>query len=1498
MDIIVHRWSNNKIIKTYNFKTDDDKYIPIFADDSIEKGITKISLLIKSLDDNPTDISYIPYVWADKKSLRNTFNVIYPINPWKYKDKDLYKNVAIKYNDDNSFLENEINILFYNDATEEIRKAPFYFPDTSIIWKPENTLENLKIEATKLLEIWNLSGQKDTNFILTKIEYISENKPNKIILEDIFNNTNTSKNVPFIQLCKDIHKIKYKIYKDHNIPSNLFQLWTLYEKLPKVPMIVIMIPINIKDNVYAKCCIDENEIIFIQYVIDSKDKVDWEQMSKHINVVNRWLEQVLKKPIKIKCDSLSIKTDIINQSVTFRQLEKYISVIHPLYHLIRSSDNLLIVAFKRSEKYKKKLDISEHIKNALNHGIPIDEIMETLVEYGLTKDDIEYWKEQFKMEMEQEVDEVKKRKSLFGTGCIIKISKIPSGFRINLENAATKKEAERILRWINSTLKIKPKTKLKKIKQPSPPIEPVPPPKASSPKSSSSKEVNEDELLLFKEIGEIDLDLENLSGGAIGKKYQRLFITMLQNADPKIFSEAEDNYATKCQVNQYRQPVVINKQEKEKLEKDGYGNYDDIMLYGSDPNNKNYYFCPKIWCPISKIPLTPQQLEANNNKCPKTEANEFQDEEAIILYNHSYWDKDANKKHHIGFHSDDLNKNGMCLPCCFKKPLKDKDKFRCNLDKEPEKTKKQQDETQKKEAEEAEESQKQEDKSVKEESQKQELDNPKETYIMGAPAPIPEGRYGSIPRDLHNILTPSIGHHVCSNTNLSSQPCLVRKGIKHNQDSLLEAISVCLKLKNKKELIKLIKSSIDPIKYIALENGNLYQVFSDDTAPIPDNNKNLMKDCNKWINNKLFKNDARNLSIYKSYLNFIDYLSSNDPKNIHHIIAILELLGYILIITHKYGHNEMTFQCSAYSRGTGSKIIFLFEDTDSKLYEPLEMKKRNTEGETIFKLSDYPYVNKLLNKCNNVKYNFLNTLDVIKEWCNLLLKDGSGFYPDSIIIRQDLNIYGFLTRKNILVTVPSGMYGIDELLENTLKYNIMFLEDIQAEKKEIKNIYNDDLEIFIKKLENLGFGINTGEKISDNDLLYKGILQIPTINDNIQPIILQHSLTELDDFIKKEDNRSKKWYQIQHAIGKTLLMYYETLVEPLVKSKSRKDTIKILMNTFPKNDKNIVQTTLEEIPLYDGKEAISKWISLIGIEKNANSYYNDIVINHNKEWIFTQSRIDNGIPLYILNPSKYFKPNEKINNDTVEIVKIFEKEQKATIPLILKNVEMKSLPTKWSDSWKIMNINVNPNYSFYMIPTLVEWLSSKFNRPIEWNEIRYASISILNNSLLNKETMIMAFEDPSLYNLYETHYRKFKDAEVLWNKVLKTQTYNDRTSILNKIVSESELWPMDIDIYNISKLLNINILMIHRKKTSKDEDVKKRGDLEDQFVSSSLTLAPNNWKDQVLLIIYKDKVIDNHNVYYMVTSDNILLFEMRTLPEDIKELIRFHIKNKKDNEEN
>ena len=1562
--IRVHRWISKKEKISYTFGHESDNVdipIIILQDDSLEKALTKIAIGIyyyhKFRKETLPSIDAIPYIWSTKRSLRFEFaekdNIKLPVNPWdlNLSDIETYKiytqNAKIIYNQDVLFMKSNINIVFINDLPNILK--PYYFPDAKITWNPNYTLKEFMIESQSLYNLWNIiknDPDEQRSFIFSKIRFIGTAKLKETLyspLSSTFENMHTSSQFPFIQYIEDQSRILYKLWKNHSISSQILHNWTFYDRLPKVEMIIVMIPLE-REHTFARATLDSNYNISIQYQIDSRDKVPWDIIEIYTTRIKRWFEQILLTTISLQVDSISGKGEFASQGIVINDISKNIgkSIFIPLYHVIKVQDGIVHVAFKRSKNYHNIIDISDYISSNIKLGIPLQEIAHDLIELGMSQKDVVLWIEQYQTQIQTEAD-LPKKKSLSFTGCILKIDKSPYGFRVIMENVATLEELKFIYHWLRSTFKyimqdtISKKVQPKKEEQVAPKKEQVAPRKEEpalkkeepAPKKEEPEEGEDAEEDIFGQ----ELDLE---GGA-GKKGQgtdRYFLSQLQQNDPAIFLDTK-NYARLCAANNFRQPIVVTKQEKDKFDKDGYNiAYDDNIYYGSDTQHMNYYMCPRIWCPTSRIPLTEKQLEDNKGKCPGPHF-----EKPMKLYENKYWDNNPNVKHHIGFHKQ-KTPTGLCLPCCMKNPLKEKEIAECKIPTDSatvtDKTKKTVKESKKTEVEQ----------SIKEDG-----------YIMGAVAPLPVDRYGALPQDLHTFLQPNIPYQLCSKT-ISSTECYLRHGIQHYEDSLMNSIANALNIPSKKEFIKFIIKNLDPLTYISTANGQILFAFIDDKPLILNENKTLIKQWLEWLKiHKTYANKiniqtnsineinsnilSRELTIYKSYINFINYLQSNDDKNPEHLQEILLAMNIILLIW-KRQDNVATLQCLTYTNvndifnsALNKKIIMILED--NKYYEPIELKQRGKTSISMFddngKLSNT--IKTVLNKCpipyknDSNTYSrertFIENIRTLIAWCKLRLFSSSPFIIQSIILRQDFTIYGFITKSNLLIRGPQeGLltHILTELFNiiPTLK-NIIYFEDIANTKLTIHEMFKNDFILFYNKLQDLGLTLNSGTILTDNESLQRaeeileGELLIEPLNMSILPFIRTHINNEIYNNTIHINNNNKKWYQLQHLIGNTLLKNYETLVEPLL-SIGRKERVRLLINTFRKiPDKSKIQTILEEIPIEYGKNALIHWIRSIGLEKRSRIYTSSFIQNdkNKKEWFFSQAAVEYGLPNDILKPVYSIHPNESFTNNRLIEYQANEEtitdEPSIPLPSMLQQETntLQTLPSKWN---QIKNYSWN-KYSWYKlsiytrdsIPQLFEWISLNINIPCIWNEI----IAIRNKMIIgflqnkDKEILLKLLEDPSFFKVWvHALKRKFKDANELWKNKLNVLTIRERVSTWGEIVKNysNMIWPMDLDLKIVATMMNISILIIYRGKYGEGVGTEKRGNVEDLFISSTFYHGiEKDWKKRPCIMFYrsidKEKVVfspiihtNTTNVFIHKTVDN--------MPQDIQQLLEYHVE--KENE--
>ena len=155
----------------------------------------------------------------------------------------------------------------------------------------------------------------------------------------------------------------------------------------------------------------------------------------------------------------------------------------------------------------------------------------------------------------------------------------------------------------------------------------------------------------------------------------------LQKSEPILFLSKKsgdyDTYSTNCQSNIKRQPVVLSKQEFDELNADP--KYRDMLKgaleYGSDPDNKYYYTCPRYWSFKDRRPMTEKEVMDNNlerHVIGKKE-KEVTLDKYIFEFN-DYGKEHMGAKgyipHYPGFLNTSVHPDGLCVPCCFKKQQK------------------------------------------------------------------------------------------------------------------------------------------------------------------------------------------------------------------------------------------------------------------------------------------------------------------------------------------------------------------------------------------------------------------------------------------------------------------------------------------------------------------------------------------------------------------------------------------------------------------------------------------------------------------------------------------------------------------------------------------------------------------------------------------------------------------------------------------------------------
>jgi hypothetical protein len=1509
-DITVYEWKDSDNYITHKFNNEDDP-ITIYDDDTIIRAIVKIAVMLKK--------NSLPYVWRKRSpflfTIKNTGWQGYNANPWKcQRDGTEDAKPTIVY-DFNTLLHGKdftFNILFKEDAPALIQNEHFFpnlertIPTLRTLQQEDAILDTLNAYSEQQHRaLQRTSGQP---CVFSHLVY--NGTPLDVVKKDyflqyLFDGLHSSSFIPFIQWMEDPSKVLYKVHKKHTIPPAYFAHWSSVDRLPKTESALTMYsPLFAgKRNIYARIFLDLSGFVSVTYHIDAREKIDMDVINKHKIQIFDILSKYTGIKYNVTQDGISLRTEIISKEASLSSLAGIISNIFPLFHVIKYQPGKIDVIYKRASNYQNGIQLSEYIHSKLRMGIPVAEVIESLTEMGIPQADI--------LSNLETANDMESKK--IETGMLLHISKLSYGYKVHIENAPSLEEVRRALHWLRACIihiqKVAEKKAAVKKKVPSPlslsSSSPSPQPQQKSKSSTKSN-------ALAESIGSDDLDF---IGGAVGKEHQRYFLNMLQEADPILFNDTDNNYARMCQASAFHQPVVVTKEEKDKLIEEGYGDaIDNMVTYGSDPSNQNVYFCPRIWCPVSKKPMTYQQYIDNNKKCPSGE-------DPKLMYEHSYWGNSPDTKHYIGFHKNKTS-SGLCLPCCYVKPLsKAKEKECVNPTEgdaipEPNKTKK----TRKN---------KLVDKSKSPETQV--IETPKDdSYLMTHVAPLPDGRSGNIPQVLHEIVLPQVTYQICHKS-LSSQECLVRHGILHQGDSLMNAIAYSLSLKSKNELVALIKSKLDPITFLALENGHIVSAFTNPQGMIPKEHKGMVKEMYtrlrkypdyvskfqlKGLDNDEFKL-SRELQLYDAWLKFMDYLSSDEPKSPYHLYIVMQSLGYLLVVWDKEGTNEVGLRCPLYS--SVSQLIRNVEEHhktimllhENGVYEPLELKKRNSEGKPIIETKYTSKLTHMLNACEETNhedqyFEFLKTIDI---WSQSLLMHPKPFTFETVILSPGLRIHHILTSGNILITLPGDGLSLGYLprvLKETSASHVAHHEDIANTVKEV-HVMRSDFSLFARKLQSVGFGFIIGSVLPGaNDSAYHHTnLTIPPISQ--PPIILLRGNNDADnDFAKEEANLESKWQQLQRMIGKMFLANFDTLVKPTL-TKSREERIQTLMRTFPNfPNKKRLQVALEEMPLEYGKDALAKWVRFIGYEED-KPFFDSRVHDNNKhhQWLFSQQAVEIGIPSFVSAPPKAhgIRPKDSLKKTSMEkkpytTTTLSNAEPPLPAMLDPETCVKGRLPSKWTQmrqyEWSKFNMFTMREYTKQSVPQLIEWIAKRINVPIFWGDVKYATAKFVIASLYDERGMLLLLEDPSMNHEWAQYIGKsYKQPKQLWERGFRKMSREDVKRLWDTISTSGRLWPADVDLYLAAQLMDTSILVLHRSRYGGGKQDGKRGDLDDLVASASLftrIYTKSHVQSRPMCILYKDTNKES-SVYSVLTDEqNIFLFpSLNHCPKDIRNLVEYYI---------
>jgi hypothetical protein len=403
-----------------------------------------------------------------------------------------------------------------------------------------------------------------------------------------------------------------------------------------------------------------------------------------------------------------------------------------------------------------------------------------------------------------------------------------------------------------------------------------------------------------------DIDLENL-------KLRDYFADRLKARDKNLFMvKGEGNinsYSRSCPSVHRRQPVILTDAEKDKIDREQPGSYGEALQYGSSPDKKHWYICPRYWSLKDNTSLTKEKAESGDyGGIIPLKSNKISPGETIFEFkSNKQMDPGSNvyKQQYPGF----LKKaNGICAPCCFGGPTISKAQLErrkiCNNDIESNQNVQDPVTNVKPNQNNISPDEPDEDVDVpaiiptklklktKTKTKKTKVKTPNVTnyYIKGPDKfPIDNNRFGYLPLSIERFLNTSNKKCYVSDTNMNlkqNHSCILRLGVEaNNSQSFISCIAKVWANSNGggvdnspsiDDMKKIIIKSIDYDIFVGLQNGNLINIFSQSNADSNVDDLDKLKQSN--IYRKLKSDDPENIMFFNkvvsAYGNFIKFLQN------------------------------------------------------------------------------------------------------------------------------------------------------------------------------------------------------------------------------------------------------------------------------------------------------------------------------------------------------------------------------------------------------------------------------------------------------------------------------------------------------------------------------------------------------------------------------------------------------------------------------------------------
>jgi len=550
-------------------------------------------------------------------------------------------------------------------------------------------------------------------------------------------------------------------------------------------------------------------------------------------------------------------------------------------------------------------------------------------------------------------------------------------------------------------------------------------------------------------------------------------------------------YSSKCQKTDFKQPIVINKKEKDKIDKEHPGSYTGYVQTGSTTKHKekNFYICPKIWCRVGRVSITEREYEKYGKKCPPPYGEDamFFPEYGTPDEQNYFMTAKNGEQHWPSLMKSNKHPKGFQLPCCGKKNTLEMEE--------------------------------------KDGNKKKQLNS---NYIsnISSDLPLDEGAYGNLPYLMNKIMNKKAA---CNGIMKSKSSCYVRTGVDKSKDGLIETLKTVLNIDS---LGEYIGENMKLEHYIFLNGGNTLKVFMNNETQYKlleqrefDIFKMYFLNNKKYIemfnlqevadfikkrksfdieNDLMTKMVIREYLILNSFINFKNYIIQDDIEkhidDLYHMLTYEWLnprkINFIFLNVYKddiYFMNPKYYSYKKKYNKSGSNVIILNIANSYEYVSKITQKTKTKMEEIMFKSSEVKPI--------------MQSIEEMKD------QDEKSIYDDPLICNKNVSTY----------ILSLNMKCIGVIIDNHVVYleKEVMLEYDDIKKKKI--VYADALEkkytISIEYMKKYNKEI-TSQRIKD--------LQMNK-NANLSLFIQDPNESHM------EDNIQSKYYHNLYNVAKKII---------------------------------------------------------------------------------------------------------------------------------------------------------------------------------------------------------------------------------------------------------------------------------------------------------------------------------------------------------------------------